>query len=976
MRVVVLCVLMLILPVAARALDPEKSLTHYSMKAWSIEDGLPQNTVRAVLQTRDGYLWFGTQEGLARFDGVNFKVFDMTTTPSMRSSYIGALLEDRAGKLWVATSEGLHLYEDGKFKVFTIADGLSSNLTTAIFEDRTGKLWVGTSKGLNLFRDGKFIVHTAQQELANHRVRALCDDAQGNLWIGTTRGLYRLRDDVLAEYSVRDNLAHEHVRALREDSAGTVWIGTERGLSLYKNGKLELDNRFVGQTIRAITQCGAGCVWLGGTHGLSRFKADDLATLPTDTGLSSGGVYSMLEDAEGSLWVGTNSGGVRQFKDGKFMNYTTAEGLADDLVRPMYEDADGNIWFGSEKGLNKFRDGKFVAHYTTRNGLSNDRVQAIAQDRAGDLWIGTINGLNRFHNGEFKAYSMDEGLPNANVIGLYTDADGNLWVSTDGGLSRFDGNGFVGYANFKELADVSIYALHGSLQTGLWIGTGRGLFFLNENKLTSYSTLGAPSNLVVMSLYEDEQRALWVGTYGGGLSRFKNGKFTSYTTRDGLFSAVVYAILADERGDLWMSGNRGIFRVAKKELDDFADGKIAGVNSTSYGTADGMKSFECNGGFQPAALRTHDNRLWFPTIKGAVAINPAHLSRNLHPPPVYIEGIIADERNIELKNAMRLTAGTRRIAFQYTGLSFQAPEKMRFRYKLEGYDKDWVEANAQRTAYYTSLAPGAYRFHVVAANNDGVWNQVGATQAFVIEPHFYQTIWFYLLCVLSIGVAIWIIYRVHVRHINERFALVLQERTRIARAMHDTVVQDVIGISTQLEAISSVLDQEPDKARSYLDQARRQARSNIDDARRAVWNLRQESNDEGDTLIANLRRIAEQLTVGTPLKLKVMTVGTPRRLPAHMEDNLIRIGQELLTNAVRHAAARTLHIELTFELRSVRLTVADDGCGFDVNAMMNNNGNHFGLLGVNERAASMNGGVVVRSAPGEGTQVVVSVPVG
>ncbi len=972
-RFSVVCGLALLLPNAIYALDPTKALTQYNVSAWSIEDGLPQNTVRSVLQTRDGYLWFGTQEGLARFDGVRFKVFDMMSAPTMHSSYVGALLEDRAGRLWVTTSEGLHLYDNGEFKAFTTAEGLSSNLTTAIFEDRNGNLWIGTNRGLNLFRDGKFIAHTAQAELEDKRVRSVCDDAQGNLWIGTTAGLFRLRDGSLTPYTVRDGLAHEHIRALREDRAGTMWIGTEAGLSLLTNGELRSDARFAGKTIRAITQDRAGCIWLGGNYGLSRFKNSELTTLPSDADLSSGGVFSMREDAEGSLWVGTNSGGVRQFKDGKFTNYTTAEGLADDLVRPMFESANGELWFGSEKGLDKFRDGKFVANYTMRDGLSNDRVQSIAQTRAGDLWVGTINGVNRFRDNEFTAYSMADGLSNTNVIGLYVDDDDTLWVSTDAGLNRFDETKFVNYNHFKELAGVSIYALHGSLSKGLWIGTGKGLFFLNGDKLTAYTTHDGLSNDVVMSLYEDADGALWVGTYGGGLSRFKDNKFASITTRDGLFSAVVYAILDDGRGDLWMSGNRGISRANQQELNGFADGKIARVNSTPFGTADGMKSFECNGGFQPAALRTRDNRLWFPTIKGIAMVDPANIARNFYPPPVYLENIIADEQPIEFDGAVRLAAGTSRIEFHYTGLSFQAPEKVRFRFKLEGYDKDWIEADARRMANYMNLPPGDYRFRVIASNNDGVWNQVGASQSFRLNPHIYQTRWFYLLCLLAVAYAVWFAYRMRVRIVEQRFALVLQERTRIAREMHDTVVQDVVGISTQLEAVSSVLETAPDKARSYLDQARRQARTSLDDARRAVWNLRQTANAEDDTLAVNLRRLAEQLTQDTALKIKFATDGMPHRLADNTEDNLLRIAQETILNALRHAAARTLQIKLHYESNHVRLSIADDGCGFDIDAKMNNSGIHFGLLGMNERAASINGELVLRSASGQGTEVVVTV---
>jgi PAS domain S-box-containing protein len=778
--------------VARPSLDPHKAITQYVHDVWKTDAGLPQNSVLAIAQTPEGYLWLATEEGLVRFDGVRFTVFDKTNTLQLRSNVILALLSDRQGNLWIGTNGGgLVQYRQGKFSALTTRQGLSNDSVLALYEDREGSLWIGTDGGgLNRLKDGVFQTYTTKDGLASNAVFAIAEDKHDNLWIGTHDGLNRLKDGRIATFTTAQGLPNNYVHSLYVDHQDTVWIGTNGGgLARFLDGRFSAYGTRDGLSSNAVWSLyedSEGSLWVGtGDGGLNRFRDGKFIAYTSKSGLSADSVWAIYEDREGSLWVGTASGGLNRFRNGSITPYTVQEGLSNDVVLPVFQDRAGAVWVGTNGGgLNRFEDGRFKS-YTTRDGLSDNLVFSISEGADGSLWVGTRKGLNRLQNGRFTVYNTKTGLPNDIVMATYVDSQGNLWVGTRGGLTRFANGRFITYTTKDGLSNDCVLSITQDAHGVLWIGTsGGGLNRFQEGKFTSYTTKTGLTNDVVWSLYADRDGSLWIGTNGGGLERLRDGKFTTYSIRNGLFDDKIFEILEDNLGNLWMSSNRGIFRVSKQDLDDMARGKIHIFESTSFGVADGMKSQECNTGFQPAGAKTRDGRLWFPTMKGVVVINPGYLYSNALPPPVAIEQALVDRQPFENIASVHAPPGNGQLEFYYAALSFISPEKIHFRYKLEGFDKEWVDAGARRVAYYTNIPPGAYRFRVIASNSDGAWNQEGASLQVVLDPHLYQTRWFYLLCALSVGFLILALYRLRVRQLEARQAelvLLVEERTRELR---------------------------------------------------------------------------------------------------------------------------------------------------------------------------------------------------
>jgi len=785
---------------------------------WQIEHGLPSNTITAILQTRDGYLWLATDNGLVRFDGVRFTVFNKTNTPALGSNSIGALLEDREGTLWIGTSAGLVRFKNGTWTVYTTRDGLSDNSVTSLSQDHEGSLWIGTeSGGVNRFANGKFSVYTRQQGLASNHVRATYVDRQGVLWVGTTEGLNRFHEGRFITYTAKEGVPPGSVTTFSEDEEGALWIGTATGLIRFKDGTFTSMSKggFSPRTLRTMIHDRAGNLWVG-TYGggLYRLSRGSWSRLTVKEGLSDDRVLSLYEDREGSLWVGTR-GGLNRFKDERVTAYTAREGLPDQWVYSVCEDRDGSIWIGTRGGLARWKAGMLVT-YTTAQGLPSNVVRALHVDRKGNLWIGTDGGgLARWSEGRFVVYGKKQGLMGDRVYAVYEDRSGRLWVGTYGqGFYQLKDGRFLGFSiEGDRVRRVGpgirpqgfVRVIYEDRRGNLWIGARRALFRLKGEDATFYARQqGFSPGELVTSFYEDEDGTLWIGTYGGGLNRFRDGKFTVYTTDDGLPDNVIYQILEDDRGDLWMSSNRGIFRVSRKELNDFAQGKVTSLTPSVYGTAEGMKSSECNGGNQSAGCKTHDGRLWFPTTKGVVAIDPIRFRANPLPPPVIIEQIKVDKNVLDLTKTAQAPPGKGELEITYTALSFLDPRKVRFRYKLEGFDEHWIDAGTRRVAYYTNLPPGRYRFRVIACNNDGVWNETGAAVEFFLRPYFYQTGWFLALVVLvlaSLGPSIYIL-RVRRLRVREReLEKLVAERTRELAELNRTLEERVReGIKALAEA--------------------------------------------------------------------------------------------------------------------------------------------------------------------------------
>jgi signal transduction histidine kinase/ligand-binding sensor domain-containing protein/CheY-like chemotaxis protein len=786
----------------AFALDLKKAITQYTHNVWTSENGLPQNSILAITQTQDGYLWLGTEEGLVRFDGVTFTVFDKTNTEEMKHNYVYVLYEDREGSLWIGTQGGLNRFKDGKFTNFTTKDGLSSDIVYSLYEDKEESLWIGTRGGLNRFKDGKFSSYTTKDGLSNNGVLSMCEDREGNLWLGAGDGLNRFKDGKFTIFTTKDGLANDVVRSIYKDKAGSLWIGTQGGLNRFKDGKFTTFTTKDGLSsnlVFSLDEDKDGSLWIGtGSGGLNRLKDGKFTTVTTKDGLSSDAVVSIYEDKEGSLWVGTE-GGLDRFKDEKFTVFTTKDGLSNNSVFPIYEDKAGSLWIGTQGGgLNRFKDGKFTT-FTTKDGLANNDVLSIYEDKEGSLWIGTEGGLDRLKDGKFTSYFTKDAMSKDAVFSIYEDREGSLWIGTYGrGLQRFKDGKFTSFTTKDGLSTNFVDSINEDKEGSLWIGTGAGLNRFKDGKFTLFTTKDGLSHNYVLSIYEDKEGSLWIGTNGGGLNRFKNGKFTVFNVKDGLFDDTAFQILEDDQANLWMSCNKGIYRVSKKELNDFADGRIKSLTSVAYGITDGLKSNECNGG-SPAGFRTKDGTMWFATVKGAAVIDPGNIKLNPLPPPVVVEKVILDGKSFSTSEQLEAHPGARQLEFHFTALSFLVPEKVRFKYKLEGFDKEWVDAGTRRVAYYTNLPPGTYRFRVIACNNDGVWNEIGTSFEFYLQPRFYQTNWFYALCGLAVTFSGLGLYRLRVRQLRRRtqeLEVLVNERTIELNERAEELEQ----VNTQLRA--------------------------------------------------------------------------------------------------------------------------------------------------------------------------------
>jgi len=774
----------------AHAETPQRIGDQYVPRAWGTVDGLPQNTVTSILQTRDGYLWLGTFGGLVRFDGNQFTVFDSGNSPGLGSSRIVVLLEDREGVLWIGTERGLTRFERGRFTTFTTRDGLPYDGIYSLMEDRRGRLLVGTAGGLAIRVGSRFETIELPSVGGPPAPQAIAETSIGELWIGSFGYLFRSGDDratVYSHYSLKsDGFADDTVLCLLVDGKGRLWIGTSEGLGRW-DGTRVVKVPLPGGTARhnsvlAFAEDRQGSVWIGTrSGGVYRWREGLVDTYAASDGLSNDYIRSLHTDREGNVWIGTDVGGLNRLRPRQAFTYQRGDPMAESVC-PITDDGAGGLWVGATcGGLLHFKAGGFTV-YTEKNGLPHNCIWALHRDPDGTLWIGTAGGgLTRFKDGRFASYV--DGPATANVYAIHRDREGTLWVGTGDGLSRFDDGRFTYYGARDGLADGARYIM--SSRTGaLWIATSRGLSRLQDGRFTMYTKAEGLSHDHVRAVHEDADGTLWIGTYGGGLNRFRDGRFTHYGVQDGLFDSVVSRILEDDRGNFWMSGNKGVFRVARAELNAFAEGKAASITSITYGTAEGMASSETNGGGQPAGWRTSDGRLWFPTIKGLVAIDPPEA--DAPPLPVYIERILADRRSLDSLARADLPPGKGDFEFHYTAPTFGAPEKVRFRYRLEGHDEDWVEAGARRVAYYTNVNPGAHRFRAIAANADGVWSDREAVFEFSLAPPFYRTIPFYLACALglvAVGVGS---HRLRVAQLSRRAqaleAKVVERTSELARA--------------------------------------------------------------------------------------------------------------------------------------------------------------------------------------------------
>ncbi len=969
------------------------------MRVWQAEQGLPQNKVTAVLQTRDGYMWAGTYNGLARFDGVRFTVFDQNNTPALRNSRVTSLFESPDGILWVGDESGqITQYQDGRFTAVDFHPAWRDGKISGIGSDASGAVWAMNGDGqLARVADGRVlnpeantfapVLSLARSDAGtiwidrDARVAVLEQGQLHPLWFGPAtaaypyiQGLGAGRDGglwVAVDAEVRkwkdgrwvENLGHSPwgwsmVTGILELRNGTLAVGTpDSGLYLIDPGQpaqprhFDHANGLPFDWVTSLSEDREGNLWVGtGGGGLVLLRPTNIETIAPPDRWQGRSVLSVWPGTDGALWVGTEGAGLYRFQNGLWSNYQAAQGIPHFYVWSLAMDAQGRMWVGSWGGEPSVQHGD---RFEPVPGLEelNTPTPALLSGRRGDMWIGTADGLLHYRDGQTVRYTESNGEPLRDVRAIAEDAKGAVWF------------GMAGY----------------------------GLACLENNQVRRFRTADGLSSDFIECLHFDRAGALWIGTFGGGLDRYKDGHFAVINRRQGLPSGVIGDIEEDGRGDFWMSSFDGIIQVSEAALNQCADGTTTEIRCRTYGINDGLPTIECSEGLQPAGCRTPDGRLWFPTSKGLVAVNPLALPANPLPPPVHIEGMWVDDRPVPVTSSgapLEIAPGRHRFEFQYAGLSFVDPDKVRFKYRIHGFDPRWISAGNRRTVEFNYLPPGRYSLQVVACNNDDVWNETGASLPFSVLPFFWQTLWFHVSVRVAIvaitGGLVWFAMRRRTRRKLERLErqrALEHERARIASDIHDDLGAHLTRISMLSESARGDLGHNP-RAAARLSQIYATAHELTRAMDEIVWAVNPR-HDTLDGLVSYLEKFAQDLlaTAGIRCRLDIPIDLPPWGLTADVRHNLFLAFKEALHNVVKHSAASETTIRLTARADSFELTIADNGRGFTPGAAPEPPPAHparlspgHGLTSMARRLADIHGGCQIHSTPNQGTIVTFTVP--
>jgi ligand-binding sensor domain-containing protein/signal transduction histidine kinase len=969
-------------------------MAQYRFDVLSTDNGLPQNSVYSILQTRDGYMWFTTLDGLVRYDGANFFVFNKANFAGIKSNRFTRLYEDRDGGLWICTEDGgLTRFFNGAFTTYTTEQGLPHNWIFNLRQTEIGDILIQTYAGLARWQNGQIsIISTDFNSFDSVSGYA---GHSGTMWYRLGTQLRRIKDGATTDYSVPEySPDDQHYPQLYEDREGRLWIGSKQsGLLMLKDGvftKYTIKDGLPQAMVTAFYEDRDNQLWFGTDGGgLVKYQDGKFITFTTYNGLPGNQIVTIHEDREGTLWIGTNSGGLARVSKQIIMAYSGKEGLPTQSYYPIFEDRAGNIWIGGN-GLYRFKNGKFVYYplNISPNAQHNHEryksVTASYEDREGRLWIGSDHDLFSFKDEQFTVETtrLDAAMAKTVIYAIYQDKRGTMWFGTRNGLFKYGDGERRHYTIADGLPGDEVHVLCEDHQGDLWIGTYSGLVHLANERFTTYTESDGLVSHRIRALYEDGDGTLWIGTYDGGLNRFKDGRLTRYNMSNGLFSNGVFQILEDEAGNFWMSSNQGIYRVSRQQLNDFAEGRVAAINSISYGKADGMHNTECNGGQQPAGIRARDGRLWFPTIEGIVVVDPRAITFNAEPPPVVIERVLLDRDELPFNDVVRIYPGQEGIEIHYAGLSFIKPEHVRFRYKIEGLDSDWIEATSRRVAFYSHLPAGEYLFRVIAANSDGVWNNQGATLKIIVIPPFWQQLWFLSLMLLAgVGVLL-LIYRARIQKLKraqaaqEVFSRQLiasqeGERKRIAAALHDSLGQNLLVIKNWTSMAKHFLEPES-RAREPLDEITSTVSYSIEEVREIAYNLRPYHLDEMG-LTEALRFMLERVADASGLRLTSELDSLDGLFSGEAEINLYRVIQESVNNIIKHAQASAAEIFIRRDSQIVNIVIKDNGKGFEPEQILSHKDRGFGLTGIAERVRLLGGRESIQSAQGKGTTIAISI---
>src|SRR5271170_1719068 len=1000
-RAVVALGILLACCACAFALDPSLDINQYAHTAWKIREGFSRGAIYSIAQTPDGYLWLGTGFGLLRFDGVRNVPWQPPQGQHLPPGTIRRLLVAHDGTLWIGADGGLASWKSGKF---THYPELMGQFVFALLEDREGIIWVG-STGIpagKLCAVHKGSVHCYSPDGGfGIGVFAFYEDSKGNLWAGVQTGVWRWKPGPPKFYSLPGEL--DGIQAICEDADGALLIVWKGGIYRFDDGKTEaysLGNISLQLRVKRLLRDRNGGLWIGtqsrGLIHVHQGRAD--VFLPND-GLSGEDVYTLFEDGEGDIWVSTVDG-LDRFREFAVATSTVNQGLSQALVGSVLANRDGSVWLATRDGLNRWEHGKIAIPRTgsaKRDGkLNGSDPDSLFQDDRGRIWVSTLRELGYLENGHFTAINS---VPGGNTLSITQDTAGNVWVINEHvGLFRISPQNDVREIPWADLGhkDHASVLAADRRQGGLWIGFFLGgiAYFSDGQVRASYTVADGLGAGRVSDFQSDDDGALWVSSEGG-LSRLKNNRIETLNSKNGLPCDAVHWAIEDDDHSFWLYTACGLLRIARSELDNWAaagdksQNKGLPIRVTVFDSSDGVRSFSSPGHYHPQVAKTPDGKLWFLPWDGVSVIDPHHIPFNKLPPPVHIEEVTADRKTYwqnlsgdASSSHPRLPPLVRDLTIDYTALSFVAPEKVLFRYKLEGLDSDWQDAGNRRQAFYTNLPPRNYRFRVSACNNSGVWNEAGTFLDFSIAPAYYQTTWFRVSCVAAFLVLLWGLYRLRIQQLQHQFAIGLEarvnERTRIARDLHDTLLQSFHGLMLRFQAATNLLPERPVEAKQRFESAIDQAAQAITEGRDAVQGLRSstvETNDLAMAISALGEELAADRTIADSALFRMAVEGTPRNLHPILRDEVYRIAGETLRNAFRHAQARQIEVEIHYDAQQFRLRVRDDGKGIDPGILGEHpRPGHFGLHGMRERAKIVGGQLDVWSELDSGTEVELSIP--
>ncbi len=964
----------------AFSLNPDLDINQYAHKTWTVDEGFFKGSVYAIAQTPDGYLWLGTEFGVARFDGVRSVEWQPPNGEHLPGGRIRSLLAAHDGRLWIGTDKGLASWKDGTLSHYAELEG---KFVLSILEDHEGTIWaaawgVGSTDGRLCTIRVRHVDCEGNDGRLRNGIDGLYEDRDGKLWAGTVDGVWRWKPQP-AEFFPMPIVSS----SFAEGDAGELFIATLDGIKKLVNEQ-------------------PGPYLVRATGQQSKFG-------------------KLLRDRDGGLWVGTYDGGLLHVHHGRTDRFIHSDGLSSDNILYLFEDREGSIWVGTRNGLDRFREFA-VPSLTEKQGLSNSFVGSIVYGHDGSIWLGTLNGLDRWKNGDVTVYGTREGLPDPAVLSLFEDQAGRMWVSTRRGMAYLEEGRFVrvpavssgsvvcmvgdGEGGIWVSDQLSLYHLRGQTvveeipwnklghkdfawtilpvagEEGIWLGFRQGgiAFYKDHSVRFSYGREQGFGEGQVSALKLDDDGSIWAAT-GDGLNLIRNGHTYRLSSANGLPCDMVHWVMEDNDNFFWLYTACGLVRVARSELEKWATDPTTRVRNILLDNADGVRSSVSPSDNSAMVAKAGDGKIWFLPKDGVSVLDPHHLPVNKLPPPVHIEQVIADDKPQDAQNGMRLPARNHYLMIDYTALSLVAPEKVRFRYKLKGVDPDWREVLNDREVQYSNLGPGTYRFEVKACNNSGVWNEEGAALDFDIPPMWYQTNWFRAACVAVLAAMIWGIYELRVQQLAAQFNMRLEERvserTRIARDLHDTLLQSFQGLLLRFQAGINMLSARPADARNVLEDAVEHASQAIAEGRDAIKGLRMSTIEKND-LAAAIKAIADEIaeTQGkAAANPQVLVEGTPRELHPILRDEIYRLGTEALRNAFRHAQAKNVEVEIRYDAKYFRLRVRDDGKGIPSNVLSGDGREgHYGLPGMRERAKLVGGKLTIWTEVDSGTEIELTIP--